>query len=175
MEYIWSLIILIIAFRIIQRLAERSRTGDRFGDLRNRPQAGRAKLHFRRTTDGQYRLKLPEYWTGRRGKPAAGYDVSAGKDLWPVTGGAASTVEKQRRIMERVAGNMTEEFPESCPLLEAEGAKGHEAGSGKRYGRNDRDLLEDMICPDGLVRGVIWSEILGPRRGLSRRRGSCQS
>jgi len=171
MEYIWSLIIVIIVFRIIQRLAERSRAGGRFGDIRNRPQPGRAKLHFRRTTDGQYRLKLAEYRTGRRGKPAAGDDVAAGKDLWPVTGGAASTVEKQRWIMEEVAGNVTEEFPESCPLLEAEGANGHEAGSGKRYRQNGRDLLEDMICPDGLVRGVIWSEILGPRRGLTRGRG----
>ncbi len=135
---------------------------------------GNTGLHFRNTGPGG-EVNQPQVMMFQQGKPAAGYDVSAGKDLWPVTGGAASTVEKQRRIMERVAGNMTEEFPESCPLLEAEGVRGHEAGSGKRYGRNDRDLLEDMICPDGLVRGVIWSEILGPRRGLSRRRGSCQS
>ncbi len=191
MEYIWILIIMMIVFRFIQRLGERPNgTSD---EPLGGPSPGHEELPFKSAPQGEeseYRPKLniPEYLTRRSDEPGAGDVASARGEEPPVAEGVViavekpATVDKQKmRLKEYQDYTMNIERPvdvyregarkelmayadcagEASDVVRREDARKGPAGPGP---------LDGMICPGELIKGILWSEILGSRGGLQVKR-----
>lgn len=177
MKYIWLLFMMIIVFRVIWRLSERSRAQGKFDGPWGGPPSGQKDLPRNRAPKGEeneYRPKLniPEYLTRRSSDPVAGDAVSKGEGkLRPtVEDGTAAIVKtdwgktSEKRLSEDHLGDTA--VLSQCSREDQQEAAHRE----RNRHRGEVDQFDDMICPGEVIKGVVWSQILGPRGGLHAKR-----
>lgn len=161
MKYVWAIFILAVILKSVWRLVERARAQGNYGDARaglpsrqgDQPWGGAAK--------GE---------AARRGSPPADAPApvleeklrSARMDGAPT--GAEPGWERQLEKSFR-EGRLRENEGAAAAACPGEDQAGTAARRRqKRHG--DADMFDDLICPGEMIRGVVWSEILGPRGGL---------
>lgn len=177
MKYIWLLFLMIIVFRMLWRLAERSRTQGGFDGSWGGPSSGQGELPRKsspKVEEREYKPKLniPEYLTRRSGDPAAGSKVSKEpeKPRSDVEGGAAMAEKPGKK--EKPGKRRREDHLEDTAVLSQCSKEDQKEAAHRERNRHrgEVDLPEDMICPGEVMKGIIWSQILGPRGGLRANR-----
>lgn len=122
-------------------------------------------------------LNIPEYL--KRRSPAPGAEAGAAgegpKRRLPAGNcppDAEKTVGETRPPTTRVREELPTAAidPAGCPRE----AQGDPALRLRRRRRTQGGLLDDMICPEEVIKGLVWSQILGPRGGLQAKRAKMQ-
>jgi|GEM_PF-1298362 len=173
MEFFWLLIFMVIVFRVLRLLSERYGNGGKFEGPWGGPFPGGERPWKRAPNDekneSRPKLNIPEYLTRRSGEPAAGEIAPGGEkpqpavleDVTVVIKPAAVEKKEPLPLEEHLAGKAV--LP-GCPRDEQGGAAPREhrrrAGAGP---------LDGLVCPGEMIKGVVWSEILGPRGGKGGR------
>lgn len=175
MKYIWLLFMMIIVVRMILHLSERSRAQGKFDGPWGGPPSGQKDLPQKRAPKGEEsefkpKLNIPEYLTRRNGDPAAGDAVSKKQEEpWSdVEAGAAviGKIDRGKKPEERLM-----EVGDTAVLSQCSREDQKEAAHRERNRRcGEVDLFDDMFCPGEVIKGVVWSQILGPRGGLHAKR-----
>lgn len=174
MKYIWLLFMVIIIFRMIWR---RSRAQGKFDGSWGSQSPGQKDLPWKRSPKGEERdfrpkLNLPEYLTRRSDGTATGDADSKeeGKPRPAVEDGATGVGKQdwkkkpEKTLREERSGD-TAVLPR-CSLEDQK-----EAAPRERHGwQGDSDLFDDVICPGEVIKGIVWSQILGPRGGHRAKR-----
>lgn len=128
------------------------------------------------------KLKIPEYLT-RRSEEPPGYEqpdelsvMRRDREEEPLAEYSEPAVLTREMAEPPVKGQPSGLYPEG-PAARAEtkasyGMEGHkESPARKRRQRSDReDPFSDMLGPGQVVKGMVWSQILGPRGGLRSKR-----
>lgn len=178
MENLWLLLLVIVIFRSIWRLMERSRAQGGFdGPWGGPPSGGKEDLPWKRAPKGEERehrpkLNIPEYLTRRSGDPAAG-DAASKEKVKP-----RPAVEESVTVIEKTdAGKKPEKRLREGPLEDTAALpgclredQGELAPRERHRRRGDESLPGDIICPEEVIKGIVWSQILGPRGGLRAKR-----
>lgn len=170
MNTIFWLVFLFILARSIRRLMERAGSRGKYEGPAGGfpPDMGRPLPE----NEEKPQLKIPEYLT-RQGEEQPDYDHPGEKKGWK-TG-----QEEENRETVVLAGKTAE------PCFSSDNSLGYTAGNApcsveeisrehparKQYERSKhQDLFRDMLNPDQVLKGMAWSQILGPRGGLRPRR-----
>ncbi|MCL6638489.1 MAG: hypothetical protein K6T80_02245 [Firmicutes bacterium] len=161
MKYIWLIFVLFLIVRAIWRIIENSRGRGRdvSGDLPREelPPAGRlpARTGERRKPD------LPGYLTRRSGSPGAETSAGPGQGAGPHPDGEPRPPGGTVPEVQPADAVERHPLPETaCP----ERPREHRGGPGQpRARRRDRG---NALCPEDVLNGIVWSQILGPRGGL---------
>lgn len=177
MKYIWLLFMIIIVFRMIWRLAERSRAQGKLDGPWGGPSSGQGDLPWKRAPKGEEReyrpqLNIPEYLTRRGGDTTAGDTASKEKEKpRPAIEDGTAVIEKTDRGKKPEKCLREDLLGDTAVLSQCSREDQKEAAPRERNRhRGEADLFDDMICPGEVMKGIIWSQILGPRGGLRAKR-----
>jgi len=181
---IFWLVFLFLLARSIWRLMERAGGKGRFDGPLGGPPPGMGRPVPE--SEEKPKLKIPEYLT-RRSEEPPGYEqpdeLSVMRRDWeeePLAEYSEPVVLAEEMAAPPVKGQPSGLCPEG-PVAGAEvkapcGMEGEKGGPArKRCERSDQEgPFSDMVCPGQVVKGMVWSQILGPRGGLRpKKRWNC--
>lgn len=174
MENLWILLLLIVIIRSIWRMMERAGQAGRSGEPWEYPGGGRggATRPVPKDKEEEYRtpLNIPEYLK-RRSDGTSGTSETPGEADAHLPSRVATTSSSRDAVEGRAPEQIMREYAPSAAYVDnTPGDAKADESRGIQEQQQRENPLEGILNPSELMRGIIWSQVLGTRGGRRAQR-----